>query len=108
MSNSPRIGLPFLNAAQAQKHVTMNEALARLDTVGAARVETMALASPPASPVEGEAHLVPATAGGAWVGQDGTVAVFLNGGWEFMTWSGRAAPQGAIARSFGPVLSESS
>ena len=89
MSNSPRIGLPFLDAAQAQKHVTMNEALARLDTVGAARVETMALASPPASPVEGEAHLVPAAAGGAWIGQDGTVAAFLNGGWAFIApWAG--------------------
>ncbi len=38
MSNSPRIGLPLLDAAQAQKHVTMNEALARLDVVaGGAR-----------------------------------------------------------------------
>lgn len=89
MSNSPRIGLPFLDAAQAQKHVTMNEALARLDTVAAARVETMALVSPPVSPVEGEAHLVPAGAGGAWIGQDGKVAVFLNGGWDFISpWAG--------------------
>ena len=89
MSNSPRIGLPFLDAAQAQKHVTMNEALARLDVVAGARVETMALASPPAAPNEGEAHLVPTAAGGAWAGQDGNVAVFLNGGWDFITpWAG--------------------
>jgi hypothetical protein len=89
MSNSPRIGLPFLDAAQAQKHVTMNEALARLDTVAAARVETMALVSPPVPQAEGEAHLVPAGAGGDWVGQDGKVAVFLNGGWDFIPpWDG--------------------
>jgi hypothetical protein len=89
MSNSPRIGLPYLDAAQAQKHVTMNEALARLDIAAAARVETMALASPPVSPAEGEGHIVPATADGAWVGQDGNVAVFLNGGWAFITpWAG--------------------
>jgi hypothetical protein len=89
MSNSPRIGLPFLDAAQAQKHVTMNEALARLDVVAGARVETMALASPPATPNEGEAHLVPTAAGGAWAGQDGNVALFLNGGWDFITpWAG--------------------
>jgi hypothetical protein len=80
MSSSPRIGLPYLDAAQAQKHVTMNEALARLDIVSAARVETMTLMSPPATPVEGEAHLVPLGAGGAWTGQDGRMAVFLNGG----------------------------
>ena len=89
MSNSPRIGLPYLDAAQAQKHVTMNEALARLDIVSAARVETRAQASPPVSPLEGEAHIVPAAAGGAWVGQDGNVAAFLNGGWDFITpWAG--------------------
>ena len=89
MSNSPRIGLPYLDAAQAQKHVTMNEALARLDVVAAARVETMALAFPPVSPADGEGHLVPAAAGGAWAGQDAKVAVFLNGGWEFISpWAG--------------------
>ena len=89
MSNSPRIGLPYLDAAQAQKHVTMNEALARLDIVAAARVETRALASPPVSPLEGEAHIVPDAAGGAWVGQDGNIAAFLNGGWDFIVpWAG--------------------
>jgi hypothetical protein len=89
MSNSPRIGLPYLDAAQAQKHVTMNEALARLDVVSAGRVETMTLTFPPASPTDGEAHIVGAGAGGAWSGQDGTVAVFLNGGWDFVVpWAG--------------------
>lgn len=89
MSNSPRIGLPYLDAAQAQKHVTMNEALARLDMAAAARAETMALATPPASPAEGDAHVVPAGAGDAWAGEDGNVAIYLNGGWEFVTpWAG--------------------
>jgi len=89
MSNSPRIGLPYLDAAQAQKHVTMNEALARLDVVAAARAETMTLTSPPATPGEGEAHLVPAGANGDWAGQDTNVAVFLNGGWDFIApWEG--------------------
>ena len=89
MSNSLRIGLPYLDAAQAQKHVTMNEALARLDMAAAARAETMALATPPASPADGEAHIVPVGAGGAWASQDGKAAVYLNGGWDFITpWAG--------------------
>jgi hypothetical protein len=89
MSNSPRIGLPYLDAAQAQKHVTMNEALARLDVIAAGRVETLALTSPPLSPVDGEAHIVPAGATGAWIGRDGEVAVSLNGGWDFIApWAG--------------------
>lgn len=89
MTNSPRIGLPYLDAAQAQKHVTMNEALARLDVVAAGQVETMAQASPPGSPAEGEAHIVGSGATGAWTGQDDRVAVFLNGGWDFIApWIG--------------------
>ena len=41
------------------------------------------------SPVDGEAHLIPAGAGGAWIGQDGKVAIFLNGGWDFISpWAG--------------------
>lgn len=89
MSNSPRIGLPYLDAAQAQKHVTVNEALARLDVVGAGRAETMQSGVPPASLAEGDAHIVPAGASGAWAGQDGNVAIFLNGGWDFIPpWAG--------------------
>ena len=89
MSNSPRIGLPYLDGAQAQKHVTVNEALARLDMAAAGRVETMALATPPGAPGEGESHIVPAGAGGAWSGRDDQVAVYLNGGWDFVTpWAG--------------------
>lgn len=89
MSKSPRIGLPYLDAAQAQKHVTMNEALARLDVAAAARAETMDLVTPPASPAEGEAHIVADGAGGDWSGQDGNLAVHLNGGWDFIApWAG--------------------
>ncbi len=89
MADTPRIRLPLLDAAQAQKHVTVNEALARLDVVAAARVETMMLTAPPGTPADGEAHLVATGAAGAWSGQDGKLAVFLNGGWEFMTpWAG--------------------
>lgn len=89
MSNSPRIGLPYLDAAQAQKHVTVNEALARLDVAAGGRVETMVLAVPPVSSAEGDAHIVPTGAGDAWAGMDGNLAIFLNGGWDFVTpWAG--------------------
>lgn len=89
MSNSARIGLPFLDAAQAQKHVTVNEALALLDAATAGRAETMDLTSPPGAPAEGEAHVVAAGAGGDWSGQEGTLALYSNGGWSFVTpWAG--------------------
>ena len=89
MANSARLGLAFLDAAQAQKHVTMNEALARLDIAAAGQVAAMDQAVPPGMPSEGEAHIVAAGATGDWAGQDGMVASFLNGGWVFMSpWAG--------------------
>lgn len=89
MAETTRIRLPYLDAAQAQKHVTVNEALARLDMAAAGRAETMTLTAPPASPAEGEAHLIAAGATGAWAGQGGKLALFLNGGWEFIPpWAG--------------------
>jgi len=33
MDETARIGLPLVQAAQAQKHVTVNEAFARLDAL---------------------------------------------------------------------------
>jgi Protein of unknown function (DUF2793) len=91
MSETPRFAMPLLDAAQAQKHVTVNEALMRADVLGAARVEDRHLAEPPAVPVDGHAHIVGVGATGAWAGHDGELALFLNGGWEFvMPWDGCA------------------
>lgn len=84
MSETARFKLTLLDAAQAQKHVTVNEAFARLDALAAARVEDLVLATPPGSPAEGDVWGVPSGATGDWSGQDGRLAVWLSGGWEFM------------------------
>ena len=81
--------MPLLDAAQAQKHVTVNEALVRADILGAGRVEARDLVVPPAAPADGEAWIVAPGATGAWANQDGSLAMFLNGGWAFVApWSG--------------------
>jgi hypothetical protein len=96
MSETPRFAMPLLDAAQAQKHVTVNEALMRADVLGAGRVEDRHLSAPPAMPVDGRAHIVGAGATGAWVGHDGELALFLNGGWDFVApWDGCAVWVGA-------------
>ena len=48
MFDSPHLNLPFLDGAQAQKHVTVNEALARLDAFATGRVESLGQTTPPA------------------------------------------------------------
>lgn len=82
-TETPRTGLPFIAAAQAQKHVTHNEALAALDALIGARFLDRDLATPPSSPSDGDAYLVHATATDDWSGQEGKIAFCLDGDWRF-------------------------
>ncbi|WP_158971824.1 DUF2793 domain-containing protein [Chachezhania sediminis] len=82
--SSPRLALPLLQGSQAQKHVTVNEALSRLDLVVQMQLQAVDATVPPGSPAEGEAHGVGIGATGAWAGQDSKVAAWLAGGWEFL------------------------
>ena len=70
MDTSPNLALPYLLANQAQKHVTVNEALRRLDALVQLSVLSASLAAPPASPADGDRYIVPAGATGTWVGTD--------------------------------------
>lgn len=83
MSNSFHLGLPFLEAAQAQKHVTVNEALRRLDALLHLSVDARDLMAPPEEPEEGARYIVGAEAEGAWTGHDGKIAALIDGAWVF-------------------------
>lgn len=84
MSDTPMLGLPLLAAAQAQKHVTHNEALLKLDALIHLSVIARNLASPPAA-ADGDRYLVAASPSGAWAGQQGLIALAQSGGWVFIT-----------------------
>jgi len=73
--------LPFLTASQAQKHVTVNEALRVLDAVAQLSVLDRDLTVPPVSPSEGDRYIVATGATGAWSGWDGNIAAWLDGAW---------------------------
>ncbi len=81
---SPTLHLPLVQPAQAQKHVTVNEALLRLDALVRTGVESRTVAVQPAEPGEGAAWLIPAGASGTdWSGFDvGDIAVFRDGSWQ--------------------------
>ncbi len=85
MYDTSKMRLPLLSAAQAQKHVTVNEALARLDAITAAHLESTEHSAPPPTPEEGDAYAVSAPGDAAWSGRDGQVAFFINGGWDFFS-----------------------
>lgn len=83
MSTSPNLNLPFVAAGQAQKHVTVNESLVLIDSLMHIAVDGPPSDTPPPDPAEGGRWLVGADPQGAWDGQAGRLAVFLDGGWRF-------------------------
>ncbi len=85
MDITANLNLPYIMAAQAQKHVTHNEAIRALDALVMLAVMDRDLATPPASPDEGDRYLVAASATGAWSGNDGQIAAYQDGAWIFHT-----------------------
>ncbi len=81
---SDRLKLPLLAAAQAQKEVTHNEALALADIAVQAVVQSVAPASVPSSPAPGQCWIVGPSPVGAWAGRPGAIAAWTSGGWRFV------------------------
>jgi len=81
MDESTHLKLPYIMPSQGLKHLTHNEALARLDALVQLAVLDRDLAAPPGSPVEGDRYIVAAGATGAWTGWSGDVACFVGGAW---------------------------
>jgi hypothetical protein len=84
MTQTTHLALPLIDAAQAQKHVTHNEALAMLDALAHLAVTQRNVTSPPATPVEGDRLLVGAGAAGVFAGKEKQIATFLAGDWTFL------------------------
>lgn len=83
MLETARNSLPLLEASQAQKHVTVNESLVRLDALVQSSVKSRSLVSPPLAN-EGDCYIVGSSPTGEWLGNDGLFAVFSNSGWIFL------------------------
>ncbi len=79
-----RLSLPLLSVGQAQKEITHNEALTRIDALVQPVVESIAPASVPSTPVIGRCWIVGTGATGAWAGNDGALANWTEGGWRFV------------------------
>lgn len=73
--------LPYILAAQAQKHVTHNEALRILDGLVQLSVLDRDLTAPPGSPTDGDRYIVGSGASGDWMGWDLNVALWTDGAW---------------------------
>ena len=80
---TPHLGLPLIAAAQAQKHVTHNEALVALDALVQLAVIDRTHAAPPGAPVEGDRYIVAGSPTGAWAGHAKQVALWHDSAWTF-------------------------
>jgi hypothetical protein len=87
MSDTARLALPYLAAGQAQKHVTVNESLRRLDALVQLSAISATTAAQPGSPGDGDIYLLPSGKTGAVWGAmaDGALAYFRDGAWEQLT-----------------------
>lgn len=83
MTQTLRYGLPLLQSGQAQKEITHNDAVSRLDLLLHLTVESRRTATPPATPVNGTAWVVAVGATGSWAGHVGEIAAYADAGTSF-------------------------
>ncbi len=90
---TPRLDLPLLQGGQAQKHLTMNAALMRLESLVQAKASSRTTAAQPSSPVNGDTYILPASpTGTVWSGlAAGSFVRFDSGAWEVIPF-----PAGAV------------
>lgn len=82
-TNTPILEIMQLDENQNSAEITVNEALLRIDRLAQLSVLDRDLTSPPGSPSEGVAYIVPTGATGSWAGADGMIA-FYYGGWRYV------------------------
>lgn len=83
MTTTPILKLPYILPGQAQKHVTVNAALQRLDALVQISLKSRTESDPPADPTSGDRYLVPSYATGEWTGFEAHIAVYDDGVWMF-------------------------
>jgi len=84
MATTPHLGITLVEQSQAQKEVTVNIALARIDALLNCGAKSKALATPPGSPADGDVYIVASSPTGDWTGQAGNIAYF-DAIWRFIT-----------------------
>lgn len=83
MTTSTHLQLPFILPAQAQKHITHNEALIALDVLTQLAVLDRDLATPPATPDTGDRYIVAASPTGDWSSHADEIAHYDGTTWVF-------------------------
>ena len=81
--NTPNLNLPYILDAQAQKHVTHNEAIRSLDALTQLSIIDQDLNIPPVSPEEGSCYIIASSPTDEWTGRQGQIAAWQDGAWMY-------------------------
>lgn len=84
MTETHHLGAVLIEQSQAQKEVTVNEAISRIDAMLNTGAKDKDITIPPGSPANGDVYLVGASATGDWSGHDDEVA-FYDQIWRFVS-----------------------
>ena len=84
MALTPHLGLTLVEQSQAQKEITVNQALSRIDALLNTGAGSLTLNIPPASPSVGDLYIVGSSPSGAWSGQTGKIA-YYDTIWRFVS-----------------------
>ena len=77
--------MPYLAVAQANKEVTHNEALARIDALLHPVIKGTLGSPPPLATTDaGQAWLIAPGGSGEWQGRDGQIAYSVGGSWRYI------------------------
>lgn len=88
---TPILQLDEWQQGQSQPHVPVNTAIRWLEFFSQMSVLSATTDTPPGSPSDGDAYIVPTGATGVWSDQDGRVALRVGTAWAF-----REAPIGSL------------
>lgn len=80
---TPNLDLPYIAPAQAQKHITHNEAIRALDALVQLSVSSISNA-PPVVPIDGERYIVGDSPEGEFSDKANKIAAFQDGAWAFL------------------------
>ncbi len=76
MATTPHLGLTLVEQSQAQKEITVNQALSRIDALLNTGATSRVGNTPPGSPAAGDMYIVGSSPTGAWAGKAGQVAYY--------------------------------
>lgn len=83
MATTSHLGITLVESSQAQKEVTVNQALVRADAILNTGAKTRGQNTPPGSPVAGDVHIVGLSPTGDWSGQADKIA-YYDQTWKFI------------------------